>query len=182
MRRRFSAVFHNPATWFSMQPHVRTQFLPVLHEIGKNLDQNVQTDVLYLHFEKAFNTMDHQILLQKPKHFGVVDRMHDWFKDYLHQRLQRVVLDGAVYDWAHVTSGILPGSILGPMLFVIFINDFVSDGISTGLYANETKLYRNVSSIGDCEKLQDALTELCSWSRQNNMNFKASKCKVLSIS
>ena len=63
-----------------------TQLLAVLHEIGKNLDQNVQTGVLYLDFEKAFDTVDHQILLPKLKRFGVVDRMHDWFKDYLHQR------------------------------------------------------------------------------------------------
>ncbi|CAB3980581.1 Hypothetical predicted protein [Paramuricea clavata] len=70
------------------------------------------------------------------------------------------------------------------MLFVIFINDLpdvVPDCISTRLYADDTKLYRNVSTIGDCEKLQDALTELSSWSYQNNMNFNASKCKVLSI-
>ena len=161
-----------------------TQLLAVLHEIGKNLDQNVQTDVLYLDFAKAFDTVDHQILLKKLKRFGVVDRMHDWFKDYLHQRFQRVVVDGAVSDWAHVTSGVPQGSILGPMLFVIFINDLpdvVPDCISTGLYADDTKLYRNVSTIADCEKLQDALTELSSWSYQNNMNFNASKCKVLSI-
>ena len=102
----------------------------------------------------------------------------------VHQRFQRVVVDGAVSDWAHVTSGVPQGSILGPMLFVIFINDLpdvVPDCISTGLYADDTKLYRNVSTIGDCEKLQDALTELSSWSYQNNMNFNASKCKVLSI-
>ncbi|CAB4041741.1 Hypothetical predicted protein, partial [Paramuricea clavata] len=103
---------------------------------------------------------------------------------YLHQRFQRVVVDGAVSDWVHVTSGVPQGSILGPMLFVIFINDLpdvVPDCISTGLYADDTKLYRNVSTIGDCKKLQDALTELSSWSYQNNMNFNASKCKVLSI-
>ena len=110
--------------------------------------------------------------------------MHDWFKDYLHQRFQRVVVDGAVSDCAHVTLDAPQGSILGPTLFVIFINDlpdFVPNGISTGLYADETKLYRNVSSVSDCEKLQKALSELCFWSRQNNMNFKALKCKVLSI-
>ena len=116
--------------------------------MGKNLDQNVQTDVLYLDFEKAFDTVDHQILLQKLERFGVVDRMHDWFKDYLHQPFQRVVVDGAVSDWAHVTSGVPQGSILDPMLFVIFINDlldFVPDGISTGLDADDTKLYKMLS-------------------------------------
>jgi hypothetical protein len=70
------------------------------------------------------------------------------------------------------------------MLFVIFINDFpdvVPDCISTGLDADNTKLDRNVSTIGDREKLQDALTELSFWSHQNNMHFNASKCKILSI-
>jgi hypothetical protein len=89
-----------------------TQLLAVLHEIGKNLDENVLTDVLYLDFAKAFDTVDHHIHLKK--RFGVVDRMHNWFKDYLHQRFYLVIVDDTVSDWAHVFSGVPQGSILGP--------------------------------------------------------------------
>ena len=81
---------------FNATACVPSNLLAVLHEIGKNLEQNVQTDVLYLDFAKAFDTVDHQILLKKLKRFGVVDCMHDWFKDYLYQRFQQVVVDGAV--------------------------------------------------------------------------------------
>ena len=76
------------------------------------------------------------------------------------------------------------GSLLGPILFIIFINDLPSalpDGTLTALYADDTKLYRSIFSYLDADKLQQALTNLDSWSLHNNINFNASKCKVLTV-
>ena len=105
---------------------------------------------------------------------------------YLSGRRQRVVIDGATskFNWAPVTSGVPQGSILGPILFVIFINDLpdiLPDETFAALYADDTKLYKSITSVGDCESLQQALTDLDCWTRVNNLNFNESKCKVLTI-
>ncbi|CAB3993757.1 Hypothetical predicted protein [Paramuricea clavata] len=95
----------------------------------------------------------------------------------------RVVVDGFASRWAPVTSGVPQGSILGPVLFVIFINDIpeVTVGTSPALFADDTKVYKDVRSVTDCEKLQQTLDKLDTWTQDNNITFNASKCKVLSV-
>ena len=161
-----------------------TQLLSVFHAIGKSLDKNIQTDILYLDFAKAFDSVDHDILLAKLKTYGVNGNLLNWFTDYLHGRVQRVVVDGVASDWATVTSGVPQGSLLGPILFVIFINDFpnvVSHVSQTALYADDSKLYKSISCLCSCESLQQSLNHLSMWSHNNNISFNASKCKVLKV-
>ena len=162
-----------------------SQLLSVLqHSIGKNLENNFQTDILYLDFAKAFDSVDHAILLEKLKRYGVAGHLHEWFKNYLQDQQQRVVVDRFTSSWAPVTSGVPQGSLLGPLLFIIFINDLPSalpDSSLTALYADDTKLFGSILSYQDATKLQQALTNLDSWSLHNNINFNASKCKVLSV-
>ena len=105
--------------------------------------------------------------------------------DYLHTRTQRVVAEGAASSWSPVTSGVPQGSFLGPILFLLFINDFpdvIPESTSTGLYADDTKLYREISTLEDCSQLQEALSCADVWSKDNNINFDPSKCKILTFS
>ncbi|CAB4029921.1 Hypothetical predicted protein, partial [Paramuricea clavata] len=157
-----------------------TQLLSVFHAIGKSLDKNIETNILYLDFAKAFDSVDHDILLAKLKSYGVSGNLLNWFTDYLHGRVERVAVDGVTSDWATVTSGVPQGSLLDPLLFVIFINDFpyvVSDASQTALYAGDSKLYKSISCLGSCESLQQSLNHLSIWSHNNNISFNASKCK-----
>ena len=87
------------------------------------MDKNISTDVIYLNFAKAFNSVNHSVLLQKLKRYGVEGSTFVWFTDYLSGRSQRVILDGVASQWAPVTSGVPRGSLIGLVLFVLFIYD-----------------------------------------------------------
>ena len=161
-----------------------TQLLSVLHTIDRNLHKNIQTDVIYLEFAKAFDTVDHNVLLSKLKAYGVSGQLLTWLANYLSGRLQRVVIDSATSQLAPVTSGVPQGSLLGPLLFIIFINDLPDAAICdvfTSLYADDTKVYRNSNTIEDCMSMQKTQTNMDTWTQHNNIRFDASKCKALAI-
>ena len=128
-----------------------------LHIIGNYLDKNTRTtNVLYLHFAKAFDSVDHTIVLEKLRGYGVAGPTLGCFKDYLSSGTQRYVLEGAASTWSPVTSGVPKGSIFGPLSFVIFVNDLpdvVQNETKTALYADDTKLHQTITSINVCKFL-----------------------------
>lgn len=106
------------------------------------------------------------------------------FTDYLGGRMQRVVIGSAASQWAPVTSGVTLGSLLGPSLFTVFNNDLPEetvDAVMVALYADDTKVYRRIKSMGGCISLQTTLTNLDEWSQCNNIRFNASECKALTV-
>ena len=104
--------------------------------------------MIYLDFKKAFDKVPHERLLRKLHGYGIRGKVYSWIKEFLSNRRQRVVVNGQCSDWKNVTSGIPQGSVLGPILFVIFIND-MPDAIACcmKLYADDAKVYNRVNNL-----------------------------------
>ena len=104
---------------------------------------------------------------------GMGNSIINWIEQWLKDRRQRVVVDGEVSSWKPVLSGVPQGSVLGPILFLIYIND-LEDGVTGNIlkFADDTKLFRKVKEIGDKQKLQDDIDKLVKWSEKWQMLFK----------
>lgn len=140
-----------------------------------------QVDTVYTDFTKAFDKVDHDTLLVKLKAFGLTADLICWFSTYLRNRSQVVVIGGSTSSDFTPTSGVPQGSILSPLLFIIFINGLLQVLTSCSGFADDLKLYRSISSEYDCELLQNDLAKVVQWCRDNNMSLNAGKCAVMSI-
>ena len=135
-----------------------SQLLECMNDWTQSYDLGESTDVIYLDFAKAFDTVAHQRLIAKLDYSGIRGHLLAWITSFLTGRRQRVVLRNGISDWIPVTSGVPQGSILGPLLFLIFVNDLPSIVLSTAkLFADDTKLYRQIMNITDCDILQNDL-------------------------
>ena len=140
-----------------------------------------QVDSVYLDIRKAFDTIPHDKLLSKLWNIGITGKLWLFFKAYLTNRRQCVVLEGHQSEWLPVTSGVPQGSILGPLLFLIYINEVPSllSFSSALLYADDTKCFKRIQSSADCSLLQTDLNQLLLWIKQNCLSFNVSKCCLL---
>ena len=159
-----------------------TQLLECFNDWTDSLDNKKGTDVIYLDFSKAFDTVPHQRLIHKLKSAGIRNKCLMWINNFLSDRRQRVIMRNGASTWLPITSGVPQGSILGPILFLIYVND-LPDVVKTKakMFADDTKLYNEISSISDCMNLQDDLNSLAVWSQKWLLNFNESKCTVLRI-
>ena len=161
-----------------------TQLVLTHHMWCKALDAGLQFDAVFLFFAKAFDCVNHKVLLHKLCNFGISGSLPAWRGDSLSNRKQRVVVDGKYSSWLGITSGGPQGSILGPLFFVIFISDppeVVSQESSVALYADDCKAFRVVNCPNDLMMFQDDLDSLCTWSQQNRMTFNVKKSKLMRI-
>ena len=157
-----------------------TNLLCFLEEITKWVDDGSPVDVIYLDFQKAFDKVPHQRLISKLKSHGMGNSIINWIEQWLKDRRQRVVVDGEVSSWKSVLSGVPQGSVLGPILFLVYIND-LEEGVTGKIlkFADDTKLFRKVKEIGDKQNLQDDIDKLVKWSEKWQMLFNFGKCKCL---
>ena len=163
-----------------------TQLIPFYEMLANSLNSGSRTDVIYFDFAKAFDSVNHDIILNKLKlQYGIDGLLLKFFVEYLSNRFQRVVINGNFSSKLSVQSGVPQGSILGPILFVLFINDIAADIDSSSgicLYADDTKLFREVKSFEDQLKLQKDINSLTAWATLNKMKFHPDKCKFLCVS
>jgi len=161
-----------------------TQMIDFTDHLAVGLNSSHLTDIIYFDFSKAFDSVSHDLILLKLKNtFGITGKFLQFFKFYLQNRRQRVVIDGKFSQWVSVQSGVPQGSILGPLLFVLFINDIVestSPGTNIRLYADDMKIWRRIISRSDQVSLQNDINNLHSWSVINKIKFHPSKCKHIS--
>ena len=133
------------------------QLLKVLDKWTEVLDRGGYVDVVYCDFMKAFDTVPHGRLIQVLHHYGVDDYLVTWIKGFLTNRRQRVVVNGQNSSWYEVKSGIPQGSVLGPVLFVVYINTMVDvvDNSEVFLFADDAKVFHEISCNSDSKKLQE---------------------------
>ena len=157
-----------------------TNLLEYLEYVTSQLDKRNPVDVIFLDFSKAFDKVPHQRLLSKLKSHGITGQCAKWIENWLTNRKQRVVLNGKQSQWSCVTSGVPQGSVLGPLLFLIYVND-MDDGLSCNIskFADDTKIYSTVRDTQEGVQMQNDLDKLLEWSRKWQMQFNTSKCKTL---
>jgi hypothetical protein len=159
-----------------------TNLLDFFNYMFEKYDENKSIDIIYLDFKKAFDKVPHQRLLLKLYAIGIRGKVYNWILNWLTNRQQRVVLHGICSDWNNVTSGVPQGSVLGPILFIIYVNDLEVDLISKIVkLADDTKLGLDVNHIEGINAIQHDLNLLEDWSRKWQMDFNLEKCKVMHI-
>lgn len=159
-----------------------TNLLTTLDDWTDMLEKDVPVDAIYLDFAKAFDSVPHERLLTKLEAYGINGQIGLWTRDFLTQRRQRVKINGSYSEWASVSSGVPQGSVLGPVLFVIYINDMPDVTKNTcSMYADDTKLYGPATDTIECETLQRDLNSLVNWSSTWQLRFNEDKCKVLQM-
>ena len=152
------------------------------NKIFEAVDQDEDYDVVYLDFSKAFDKVPHKRLLRKVAAHGIDGKLLKWISAWLSGRKQRVQINGKKSDWGCVTSGVPQGSVLGPLLFIIYINDLDS-GISSEVskFADDTKVGKIIRTDQDARELQGDLDRFYDMARKWQMEFNIGKCSVLCV-
>ena len=174
--------FHDAQHGFRPKRSCSSQLLVALEEWSRAVENGDPIDVIYCDFAKAFDSVPHKRLLRKLQAYGVEGRLLRWIESFLTNRCQRVVLNGVKSSWASVLSGVPQGSVLGPLLFVMFVND-MPDVVQSSIliFADDTKIYRPVRQASGVQSLQSDIDALVRWSAQWQLPFNTSKCKSLHI-
>ena len=160
-----------------------TQLLSFVQELAKDNNDNIQTDIIIMDFAKAFDKVPHRHLIYKLNYYGIDPNTINWIRDFLSNRTQTVVLEGQQSNKLSVTSGVPQGTVLGPILFLIYINDLPDymKHSTLRLFADDSIIYRQIYSTSDSKLLQLDLEAAGKWEQDWLMSFHPDKCSILSV-
>ena len=158
-----------------------TQLITTVNDLLASADVGNRADIAILDFFKAFDMVSHRRLMSKLDHYGIRGNIHKWISSFLNNRNQKIVIDGYSSDTISVDSGVPQGSVLGPILFLVFIND-LPDLVKSQchLFADDCLLYNEIKSLNDSLQLQKDLELLENWAEEWGMKFDANKCYIIS--
>lgn len=157
-----------------------TNLLETIDVITDSLNKGYQVDVIFLDFEKAFDKVSHRKLIQKLRAFEISEVVICWIESFLTNRRQRIIIGKYISEWEIVSSGVPQGSVLGPILFTIFINDLPREIESISkFFADDSKIIGIIKEETDCLKTQRDLNNAQEWSLKWQCFFNSKKCKVM---
>jgi len=159
-----------------------TNLLETFESWTSALDEGFGIDVIYLDYRKAFDTVPHQRLIHKLSQIGITGKVLVWITEFLNDRIMKVNVRGSYSQWAQVISGVPQGSILGPLLFLMYVNDlpaWIKNDIK--MFADDTKIWSKISSDTDSYLLQEDLDNIERWSQKWLLKLHPEKCKVMHV-
>ena len=159
-----------------------TQLLAHVNDILEGWCKGLDSDCIYLDYAKAFDKVDHALLIKKLKHYSIHPMLLKWIESFLIERSQSVVVNGNKSCEEPVLSGVPQGSVLGPVLFIIFINDLervVTNESTVRFFADDTRVSKQISSVADQVALQEDLSSILEWSKRNNMLLHEQKFELI---
>lgn len=174
--------FHSSQHGFRKGRSCETQLALFLHDLHANLDGNLQTDAIFLDFTKAFDKVPHQRLLKKLSQINLPAELLNWIAQFLTNRSQFVFVNNVKSNSLPVRSGVPQGSVLGPLLFLIYINDLPNNlSCNLRMFADDCVIYRKITNTFDQAALQNDLNEVLNWCDHWLMTLNPNKCKLVSF-
>lgn len=186
--KKISPIFYNALSTnqhgFIQGRSTSTNLLLFVESLSDALEKRQQIDVAYTDFSKAFDRVQHTLLINKLRSFGVHGTLLLWFESYLSNRTQIVRIKHALSKEISVDSGVPQGAHLATLLFDLFIDELTNKikYCKCLLYADDLKLFININDFDDCSKLQHDLDIISEWSLANGMSLNVEKCKILTVS
>ena len=175
-------ILNNSQYGFRANCSTSYALVELIEELSSSLDRNKVTVGVFIDLKKAFDTIDHSLLLRKLERYGIRGKANDWVKSYLHHRKQFVQVDEHQSNLLNIVCGVPQGSVLGPKLFILYINDIcnVSKLLHFILFADDTNIFKNGDNLDSlCKEISLELDKLNVWFAVNKLSLNVSKTNYI---